>query len=987
MKKRMMVNFKLLAVLCIAGITGLSAQVKLTTYVKPFVGTDGHGHTYPGAASPFGMVQLSPDTDTKGWDWCSGYHYSDNSIIGFSHTHLSGTGCADYGDILFMPVTGKLKLEPGTKEDPDSGYRSRFKHENEKAKPGYYSVLLDDYNIKAELTVTQRAGFHKYTFPKSSDSRIIIDLVHGIEDKVRDAEIKIVDNKTIQGYRRSMGWAKDHTVYFYAEFSKPFKKSVVVNAGSITDQNSAKGKEIKAFVEYDTNEGEAVLVRVGISHSSAEGAKKNLKAEITGWDFDAVVKQADNDWEKELSTLSVEGNNEEYKNVFYTSLYHALLNPNLLSDVDGSYMGMDKKMHHLKNGEAMYTVFSLWDTFRAAHPLFTIIDPKRAGNFVESLLMKYDEQGLLPVWELASNETGTMVGYHAVPVIFDAFKKGLGSFNPKKALEAMKKSAMQDKLGLKYYKEMGYVPADYESESVSKTLEYSYDDWCIAEMAKDPKVNNKVVASDFIQRAKYYVNVFDPSTSLMRAKKNGQWVEPFDPFAVSGHYTEANAWQYSFFVPQDVNGLIDLMGGDDKFVAKLDELFTADPKLTGRQQNDISGLIGQYAHGNEPSHHMAYLFNYAGQPWKTQERVYQTLTTLYNDKPDGLPGNEDCGQMSAWYVLSALGFYPVCPGDNTYIIGTPLFSKATITAGKKPFVITAVNLSDENKYIQSVKLNGKDYPYSYIKHNDLTSGGEMVIEMGAAPSKWGSDVKYRPVSRITEEFIPVPYFKGGERAFPDSTTTSIASITGKDKILYTTNDSDPVKNGKVYSTPILIKESEIIKAVSENNGKYSKVVTSKYTKVSKNRKITLNTEYNHSYTGGGAWGLIDGIKGTENFHTDPWQGYEGVNLDAVIDLGEVQKVSLISASFLQNVGSWIFFPEEIEYYVSTDGKDYTKVYDIKNTVSENNHQDGIKSFDKSLNNQSVRYIRVIGKNMGICPPWHQGAGGKSWIFADEITIE
>jgi predicted alpha-1,2-mannosidase len=983
---RTLFNSRLLVLLLIAGTVCVQAQEKLTKYVNPFVGTDAHGHTYPGAASPFGMVQLSPDTDTKGWDWCSGYHYSDNSIIGFSHTHLSGTGCADYGDILFMPVNGELKLNAGTKNDPNGGYRSRFKHENETARPGYYSVLLDDYNIKAELTVTKRTGFHKYTFPKNEQSRIIIDLVHGIEDKTLDAEVKIIDDKTIAGCRRSMGWAKNHTVYFYAEFSKPFRKSAVVDSGKVTNAKSAKSKEVKAFVEYTTNDGETILVRIGISHSSAEGAKKNLQAEIKSWDFEAVVRETENEWEKELSTLAVESKNTERKNIFYTSLYHALLNPNLLSDVDGTYMGMDNKMHAIKNGE-MYSVFSLWDTFRAAHPLFTIIDARRAGDFVGSLLRKYDEQGLLPVWELASNETGTMIGYHAVPVIFDAFKKGIGSFDPEKALEAMKKSAMQDHLGLKYYKEMGYVLADYESESVSKTLEYAYDDWCIAEMAKDPKVNSGKDAEYFTERAKNYINVFDPSTSLMRAKKNGKWVDPFDPFAVSGHYTEANAWQYSFFVPQDVNGLLDLMGGDQKFISKLDELFTADPKLTGRHQSDITGLLGQYAHGNEPSHHMAYLYNYAGAPWKAQEWVHKILTTLYTDKPDGLPGNEDCGQMSAWYVLSAAGFYPVCPGDNNYIIGSPLFDKVTINTGKSKFTVKTVNLSDENIYIQSAKLNGKDYQYSYIKHEDLTAGGELVFEMGSSPSKWGAEEKYRPVSRIEEEIIPVPYFNSGSRTFLDSTSTSIASISDKDIIYYTTDGSDPVKSKKIYDAPIIVTETGEVKAVSMRDGIFSKVVTARFTKVSKDRKVTLGTEFSHSYPGGGALGLIDGIKGTPNFHTDPWQGYEGVDVNAVIDLGEVQKVNIISASFLQNVGSWIFYPEAVEYYISADGNDFTKIYETKNSISEKNYEDGIKSFEKRLNDQDVRYIKVIGKNMGTCPSWHPGAGGKAWIFIDEITIE
>ncbi|MFO7446446.1 MAG: GH92 family glycosyl hydrolase [Ignavibacteriaceae bacterium] len=965
---------------------GISAQEKLVKYVDPFVGTGGHGHTYPGASLPFGMVQLSPDTDIIGWDWCSGYHYSDSSIMGFSHTHLSGTGASDYGDILFMPSAGELKTEPGSKDIPGSGYRSKFSHKNETASPGYYSVLLDDFNIKAELTVTRRAGFHKYTFPKSESSRIIIDLVHGIHDKARDAEIKIIDNKTIEGYRRSTGWANSHSVYFYAEFSKPFKSFGVVENDNISkEKKSAKGERVKAFVEYTTGESEAVMVKVGISHTSLEGAKKNLETEITDWDFEKVRMQAEDEWEKELSLISIEDNSSKNKTVFYTALYHSLLAPNTFSDVDRNYIGMDNKIHSVNQGE-MYTVFSLWDTFRAAHPLFTIIDKKRANDMVAALISKYEESGLLPVWELASNETGTMIGYHSIPVITDAYFKGIRDYDVEKAYEAMKKSAMQDHHGLEYYKEMGYIPSDLEHESVSKVLEYAYDDWCIAQMAKD--LGKEEDYNYFIERAKFYTNVYDPSTSLMRPKKNGKWFEPFDPYAVSGNYTEANAWQYSFFVPQDVNGLVRLMGGDENFVSKLDELFTTNPELTGRFQPDISGLIGQYAHGNEPSHHMAYLYNYAGVPWKTQQRVHEVLTTLYSDQPDGLSGNEDCGQMSAWYVLSSIGFYPVCPGDNNYIIGTPLFDKVVINTGDgKKFTVTADNLSDKNIYIQSAKLNGKEYSYSYIKHSDIISGGELSFEMGPEPSEWGYDVKYRPVSEIDFFSVPVPFITSGERVFRDSFYVTISSVDNSTDIYYTIDESDPVKSKNLYSAPVLINKSSVLKAVCYKNGKYSKVVEASFNKVPRERSVKLASGYSTSYTGGGALGLIDGIKGKENFRTDAWQGYEGVDLDAVVDLGNIQKVSSISVSFLQNTGSWIFYPKEIEFYISKDGINFSRVYETKILVDEKNKADGIKDFEKNLNETETRFVRVFAKNVSVIPEWHVAEGGKAWLFVDEISIK
>ena len=981
----------------------LSAQTKLTDYVNTFIGTDGHGHTYPGASLPFGMVQLSPDTDIQGWDWCSGYHYSSSSLIGFSHTHLSGTGIGDYGDILFMPSTGELKTEPGPKENPDSGYRSRFNHKNEVTKPGYYSVLLDDYNIKVELTATRRAGFHKYTFPETEKANIIIDLVHGIQDKTTDAEIKIIDNKIIEGYRRSNGWAKNHCVYFYVEFSKPFKSFGIVDSGNVVKgKTEGKGKEIKAFVEYSTSSGEVILVKVGISHTSLEGARKNLGTEIPAWNFDEIKNQAEQEWENALSSLLVESKSKSNKNVFYTALYHAMLSPNIFSDVDGSYKGLDNEIHSVENRD-MYTVFSLWDTFRAEHPLFTIIDSRRALEMVEALVTKYEEGGLLPVWELAANETGTMIGYHSIPVIADAYFKGIRNFDVEEAYEAMKKSAMQNHLGLDSYKEMGYVASDLENESVSKTLEYAYDDWCIAQMAKD--LGKEDDYNYFIERAKFYSNLFDSSISLMRPKKNGKWFEPFDPYAVTRDYTEANAWQYSFFVPHDVNGLINLMKGDKKFIAKLDELFTTDTGLKGRFQSDITGMIGQYAQGNEPSHHMAYLYNYAGVPFKTQERVHEILTTLYTDKPDGLCGNEDCGQMSAWYIFSAMGFYPVCPGDGKYVIGTPIFEKVTInTGGEKSFTIVANNLTDQNYYIQSARLNGENYSYSFIKHSDIINGGELVLEMGSNPAEWGKEISDRPKSFVDIPFVPVPFIISGDRVFRDSLSITLSSsvdsspsrlgIADTEIIYFTTDGSDPITSKNIYSNSIVINSSTVVKAVCflpdkqpGKNGIYSKVLTANFNKIPEGRTTKLNTQYHHSYTGGGELGLIDGIKGTMNFLSDAWQGYEEVDLDAVVDLGKIQKISLITTSFLKNTRSWIFFPALIEYYVSTNGINFTKIYEAKNIVDENIGGEEIKDFNKKLDGIEARYVKVFAKNIGKCPQWHVGAGGKAWIFVDEIIVK
>ena len=667
----------------------ISVAQDITKNVDPMIGTGGHGHTFPGAVVPFGMVQLSPDTDIEGWDWCSGYHYSDNSIMGFSHTHLSGTGGADYGDIRLMPTTGELKLIPGSKENPDEGYRSRFLHENEKALAGYYSVMLDDYNVKAELTATLRTGFHKYTFPASESSNIIIDLKNGISDKATEACIHFKNANKIEGYRRSKGWATDQIIYFVMEFSKSFEKyGTAINEEISLSSCEAKGENVKGFVSFKTNEGEQILIKVGISAVSIEGAQKNLDAEIKGWNFEDVCKDANDEWERELSKIKIEGGNQEQRTIFYTALYHSMIHPSIFTDVDGNYRGMDQKIHSASNFE-YYNVFSLWDTYRALHPLLTIIDPERDADMVETLVSKYEEAGILPVWELWSNETGTMIGYHSIPVIVDAYMKGIGNYDLEKAYEAMKHSAEMNHLGLKSYKQLNYVASDREHEAVSKTLEYAYDDWCIAMMAK--ALEKETDFKEFSQRAMNYRNLFDGQSGFMRGKNaDGRWVPLFDPFAVTRDFTEANSWQYSLYVPQDVAGLKCLYGGGENLAKKLDESFTADSKLEGRILSDISGMIGQYAHGNEPSHHMAYLYNYTPQPWKTQTRVKEILDIMYTTLPNGLCGNEDCGQMSAWYVLSAMGFYPVAPGSNQFVIGTPIFEKVRIKLSNgKEFVVNA----------------------------------------------------------------------------------------------------------------------------------------------------------------------------------------------------------------------------------------------------------------------------------------------------------
>lgn len=997
MKKRILF-VAILACLLMGGCCNSSSTP--SKYVDPFIGTGGHGHTYPGAALPFGMVQLSPDTRLTGWDGCSGYHYSDSVIFGFSHTHLSGTGASDYGDILIMPTTGDPQLTQGSPKNTASGYCSSFSHKSESAEPGFYEVTLDDYKIKAELTVTPRVGVHRYSFPKSNKANIIFDLTH--RDEVTDSAVTVVGNREIEGFRRSKAWAKDQYVFFVARFSKPFLSCGISNGGVLSHQGHegitkkydfsglhASGKDIKAFATFKTYTGEAIVVKVGISAVSIDGARKNLDAEAAGKHFFVLKQQARDAWKKALSRITVKKGTQSQKRIFYSALYHALLNPNLFMDVDRRFRGRDLKIHRATDHD-YYTVFSLWDTYRAAHPLFTLLEPERTNDFIKTFITQYEQGGLLPVWELAANETFCMIGYHAVPVIADAFVKGIRGYDTEKAYEAVKHSAMGDRFGLKFYKSLGYIPAEQEPESVSKTLEYAYDDWCIAQMAR--ALGKEEDYRYFIQRAQFYKNLYDPSTGFMRARMQGSWFSPFDPSEVNFNYTEANSWQYSFYAPQDVSGLMRLMGGKDKFVAKLDALFNADSLTTGREQADITGLIGQYAHGNEPSHHMAYLYTFAGQPWKTQQTVRRIMDTLYWDKPDGLCGNEDCGQMSAWFIFSALGFYPVTPAQDIYIMGTPLFPEATIDTGNgKSFTVIANNVSDVNFYIQSAALNGKPWPYPWLKHKDIVSGGTLLLEMGPEPNNaWGSATDVLPRSAIDEHMImPTPHVIPGTsaRVFNDSTKVRLASLEPDAVVHFTLDNSTPSKNSPVYMDPLTLTQTTTVKAVAFKEGMPpSRMMSALFTKVPAGRSIELKTQYASQYSGGGKNALIDGINGTGDFRTGTWQGYHGADIDAIIDLGAVMSVNRLSIRFFQDNNSWIFMPLKVEFWVSPDGKTFEKAGEVMNDVPDIEEGSIIKAFMLSFPPKRIRFVRVWAENMGQCPSWHKGANNKAWIFADELSV-
>jgi predicted alpha-1,2-mannosidase len=967
----------------------LFAQKSPADYVNPFIGTDFHGHTFPGATVPFGMVQLSPDTRLSGWDGCSGYHYTDNVIYGFSHTHLSGTGVADYCDILIAPVVGKNPIFDAKE------YSSTFRKETEVAKAGYYSVFLDKFKIKAELTATPRVGFHRYTYSKASKPALVIDLAH--RDKVLESWIKVTGKNEIAGYRRSSSWATNQKVYFVARFSEPFIDGprFTDESGEMTTINNddgsleVHGTKLKAWILFPKLKDRTLLIKVGISFVSEEGALKNLEQETPGWSFESVVDAARNLWNNELSKIKVVGGTTEQLTTFYSALYHAMIVPNVFSDVDGYYRAMDDNIYQA-NGFTPYTVFSLWDTYRAWHPLMTIIDTKRTADYINTFLSHYRHGGLLPVWELAANETNCMIGYHSVSVIADAWLKGIRGFDAEYAFQAMKHSANQNARGLFQYKRFGFIPGDMEHESVSKTLEYAYDDWCIAQMAKGLGRNDDY--RTFIKRAQSYKNLFDPETHLMRPRINGGFKIDFNPAEVDQNFTEANSWQYSFYVPHDIQGLINLHGGKEMFEAKLDELFNAPSELAGRNQADITGLIGQYAHGNEPSHHMAYLYNYVGKPWKTQKLVKKIMNEMYSHKPDGIIGNEDCGQMSAWYIMSAMGFYPVCPGSTQYAIGSSMFPKIDIKLENgKHFIIIADSVSDKNIYIKSVTLNGTPISRSWIDHSEITNGGELRFVMDSVQStSWGVNGDDLPVSSVNDyPIVLAPFIQADKKAFTDSIVVTVNSIQPEAKLFYSVEPIDkPVSQPQwMQGNRLLLTDSKKVRAFAIlPDGQTSPIVEGVFRKVKSVANVQLKSEYSSLYTAGGALGLVDGVRGSKNFRLGGWQGYQGQDFEAIIDLGEMKPITQLSAGFLQDASPWIMMPRQVSFSISSDGASFKDVGTVRSDIPDNQMESTIKEFAVSVN-AVARYVKVFAKSFGPLPAWHESAGKPSWLFIDEITIK
>lgn len=990
-----MISRILLLLLCSA--VQLVAQPDFTGFVNPFIGTGGHGHTFPGATVPFGMVQLSPDTRIDGsWDGCGGYHYSDSLIYGFSHTHLSGTGVSDYGDILLMPMPF------GKASEKRSDYASKFSHQREKAGAGWYEVMLDKHNVKAELTALQKVGFHRYTFSEHKGA-VVLDLRH--RDQTIRSGVEWISDRVIRGYRISNAWAKEQHVYFAMEFSEPFVPQGELNGAVLTKDY--------ALLNFDKLIDRKLEVRVGISFTSMDGAMQNLESEDDHRNFDAAKAAAHNYWLDALGRVQVDGGSETQNRIFYTALYHSLLQPNVVSDNDGKYRGMDNRIHQAEHD--VYSVFSLWDTFRAAHPLYAILYPKRQADFIKTFLLMYEQGGRLPVWELAANETDCMIGYHSVSVIADSWFKGIRDFDSTLALKAMQKSATWNHLGLPAYMYKGHLTIDDEPESVSKTLEYAYDDWCIARFAES--LGDTGVSSKYYLRSQGWKHLFDQTggveTGFMRPKKNGAWLNPFDPFEVNNHYTEANSWQYSFFVPHDVKGLASMYSSTNLLLTKLNAAFIADSKTTGREQADITGLIGQYAHGNEPSHHMAWMFTELGQPQVGQQYIRKILNELYHDAPDGLSGNEDCGQMSAWYVFSSMGFYPFCPGRPEYTVGNPLFNEIRITPyGGRTFTIKATSNGDWANAVNG----GKRF---ILDHADIVAGKTLTIDRS---EKAVMPVEPNFKSLPGKQILAAPTLLRAPMTFRDSFLVELSNESRLEVVRYTTDGRIPsvkdpifprsglknsygtiVRTGLTGTEGLMIRNSFTLSFASfdGNFGEIlSPVSTARFFKIPHNYTIKIKSKYNPQYTAGGDQGIIDGMQADENWRKGGWQGYQAQDFECVVDLQKPTSIFQVNASFLQDTRSWIVLPTDVEFWYSVDGKTWTSMGNDVPTVKPDDYT--VQRWDSRVRLGGsdnapepmfipspilARYVKVKAKNYGKLPDWHMGAGGEAFIFIDEISVD
>ena len=810
MKVRNIIHMACLAAL-LAACT--SQKENPVNFIDPFIGTGFHGHTYPGATVPFGAVQLSPDTRAGNWDACAGYHYDDSTLTGFSHTHLSGTGCIDLGDLLIRPTTQTVDPSRQPMYAP-----AAFRHEDEKAEAGYYAVLLHEEGIRAELTATAHTGVHRYTFPKESTPTVIVDLKHSLDNEhIYESSLQVVNPHEMTGMRNTRGWSDNQRIYFVIQCSQPFEKATLVSNQKALEGKEAEGTDLQALLKFKDHTSEPIVMKVGLSIVSVENARENLQAEVEGFDFDAVKQAAYHTWNDAVSAIKVEGGTEEQKTNFYTALYHSMVVPNVVSDVNGQYRRHDQTIGQLPQGTVQYSTFSLWDTFRAWNPMMTLIDTTLVTNMIHSFLHIYDASGELPLWPLSAGETGTMIGYHSASVIADAYMKGIRGFDAEKALEALVVSSEKNQKGADYYISKGFIPSNIKKESISCLLEFAYDDWCIAQLAQ--ALGKQEIYDTYIRRSQQYLNVFDGATRFFRPKRmDGNWETPFNPNEVGRAYTEATAWQYRFFVPHDVNGMVQLFGGKEAFTSALDDIFHTDAQVDG-DLVDITGLIGQYAHGNEPSHHIAYLYNYIGQPWKTQAMTRRLLDEMYAPTPEGIVGNEDCGQMSAWYILSSLGLYAVCPGSNEFTFTTPLFEKATLQlANGKTLTITA-NHPEKNLYIDKVELNGKEIETNFVTYEQLMGGGELHFSLTDQPNrKRGVTADAAPYSFTKEAVVSIPYVDKDLNLFMDSVTVNLATATAGATVHYTLDGSEPTQQSPIFNAPLVLKNTTQINAKAFKDG-------------------------------------------------------------------------------------------------------------------------------------------------------------------------
>lgn len=933
-----------------------------TKLVNPFIGTGGHGHTYPGSAFPFGFMQLSPDSRKEGWDGCGGYHDSDSTLYGFSHTHLSGTGVPDYADLLFLPFVGETVTE-----------KVAFDKTKTKAYAGFFKTNLSKDNINVELSTTAHCGHHNYIFDTEKEGKRQLKVDLRYRDKLKDVAFEKVDDYTIQGKRISKAWAEEQHFYFYFKT----KQKIV----SIDFYNNLYhinfGKEI-----------DSLEIKVGISAVDINGAIKNLNQEINHWSILKTKAENKTAWNKELSKIQVSNFDSEHDTIFYTALYHSYLNPNIFSDVDGRYRGMDNKIYTDKN-HTQYTVFSLWDTFRATHPLFTLTQRDKTVDFIKTFLNQYKQGGKLPIWELAGNYTGCMIGYHAIPVIIDAYNKGIRNFDAELALEAMVAIAKADELGKHTYAKNGVLEQGDEPESVSKQLEYAYDDWCIAVFADS--LGESEIANEFYYRALTYRNSFNAQNQFMQPRINGGFASNFKPKEVTFSFTEANSFQYSLFAPQDIAGLTKLLGGRKGLENWLDKLFTTSSDLEGRHQSDITGLIGQYAHGNEPSHHMAYLYNYTDAPHKANYYVNKILTEQYWNAPDGLSGNEDCGQMSSWYVLSALGMYSVTPGKSYFDLSAPIVKSADLSLENgNHFVVETKNRSKQNIYVQEILLNGSAFNQLYIETETILKGGNLTFVFGSEPSN--SLVAYKKAnSQINDkQFVSIPTFSVDKRSFTKPFEVTLSN-TNKDTIVYFFNNEGGESIQKVFNSeePIVVSETCQISAIALKNGLKSKTVRASYAKIDNRYSVEIIGNYDNQYNGGGPRAVIDGVEGKNNYKTGEFQGFQGQDVTFIIDLKKKKKIKSVEVGILRDINSWIFFPKtvEVRFYKKNLDKFRTReARSIMDNAEEDYHNPKKRNMKFSFG-KKVRYIKVTLKNYGQCPDWHLGAGGDTWIFVDEIKIK